>query len=98
MDAEKELKEISEDVAKVFKSYKEEAKEKLSLWSKRILELRAARLSDNVEKAKEAEKSEKYAWDAIFVIYAQYSKSVEKDAWNIAERLLKLTRNVLLSY
>lgn len=98
MDAEKELQLIGEDVAKIFKGYREEAKEKLSLWSKRILDLRLARLSDDVEKAKEAEKSEKYAWEAIFILYAQYSKLVEKEAWNVAERLLKLTRNILLSY
>lgn len=98
MDAEKELNAIKEDISKIFKEHREDAKLKLSLWSRRILDLRTARLSGDAEKAKEAEKSEKYAWDAIFLLYAQYSKSVEKETWNIVERLLKLARNIFLSY
>lgn len=98
MNMEKELEMIQEDISKIFKEHIEEAKQKLSIWSKRILDLRAARIGGDVEKTKEAEKSEKYAWDAIFLLYAQYSKIVEKEAWSLAERILKIARNVFLSY
>ena len=96
MDTEKELKQIEEDIKTIFKEKANEVKEKLSSWSKRIIDLKIIQAGSDKEKAEQAKKSEEYAWAALLCVYAQTSKTVEKEAWSFAEKVLKLFRNVLL--
>jgi len=97
MDNVKELQEIKDKVALLFKEKAKEASEKIQLWAERILELkRLQTFQKDLVVLEKAKKSEQYAWDAIYVLYAQYSKQVEKEAWGVAEKLLKLVRDILL--
>lgn len=97
VEREKALQEIKDGVAEIFKSGKDKMQAVLDRWADRLIDLRKAILSDDPDRVKEAEKSERYAWDGIYAEYALGAKLVEKDAWSLAEKSLKLLRNVLLT-
>jgi len=86
----KDYDELLEESAKLFGKQADAAREELAYWREKILLLRA-------EGTEEARKSEEYAFAAILNLAAENIAEAESNAWRVAERALKLLRNVLLS-
>lgn len=90
------LDDVSKEVAELFKDVKQEAQDALTFWSKKLVELRIARLTKSAN-LEEYKRTEQYAWNAIYAIYAKQAMKVEKKAWEMAEKMLKIVRNALLT-
>lgn len=91
------VKEITKEISKEFKEYAEKAKFDLEYWSKKMIELRIAKLKGDAKEIENAKKSEEYAWAAVASLKAKYSKILEDSAWKILEKVLQILRRVLLS-
>ena len=97
IDEKKILDEILDELSKEFKDKANDAKDELKYWGEVLVKLRIARINGDADEVKNAEKSEEYAWNAICALKAKYSAVLEEKAWSLAERILKVFRNVLLA-
>lgn len=97
MDQEQAYKEFMDHVSTLFGDQADKAKEQLAYWKEKIFKLRLAMIGGKPDEIIELKKSEKYAWTAIGNLAAEHAEQLEKNTWEIAEKALKLLRNVLLT-
>ena len=89
--------DLIKEVSKEFKEIDPLLPNKLQYWGEKVLALRIATIGAVKEEDKrEAEKTERYAWGAIYSLKAQNQMLLESTLWKFIEKLLIAVKNILL--